>query len=672
MALVNPNIAMSFRQPEFRPRNALAEYAQVQQIMGGQRQAEVADMQLESLRRERDALGQIQAAIVAKGGPPDLGAAADAMIRTGRPEYLTQGMAIQTALRNQRNAEAYFKRYGGGAAPAAAATPANAMVAAAAPAPQGELVAAPMPSPTGTVRNIAPAAAPGAASRAVFNQDAIAGIDSEAQKSISLILDDAAQLRAKADEFRGSVRASGFLSQAEQLENQAASMLAVQKRRASESRFDTGAPATAEQVNAARQALAVGQAPAAADAPAPAGETNLAYLQRQFGTPGGAAGSNALAPAAAPGTNAMVAPAAQPAVPPASVQLASAGTAPGGAVPTAARPAAAAARAAAAAAPDANAARLKALEAQYRLIGNNPELVNEKALVLKQIEDVQATIRAESATPPEAKFMQALGLSLTPEGFAEFEALKQRPGEFERLLSQSRLSRTDQIALIQQRLRKEASHAPGTSVTLVQEKAERGKFGELLVDQYKNISNAASLAAKTLPALDTQAKILDQGFTTGFGTEVKKAGASLLSALGVPEAEKFATDAQTFLAATQQAVLQRQLEQKGPQTEADAQRITQTGAQLGNTVNANRFIIDVAKAQLKRDIDQRNFYAEWRRGPGKGSFDGAEDAWFSGLGGKSLFDRPELKKYLAPAQGAAAAPAATSVRNQADAILQRK
>lgn len=335
MALVNPNIAMSFRQPEFRPRNALAEYAQVQQIMGGQRQAEMADMQMESLRRERDALGQIQAAIVAKGGPPDLDAAADAMIRTGRPEYLTQGMAIRTALRNQREAEAYRKEFGGGAAaPSAAAAPA------------GELVAAPIAPPPGTVRDIAPAGAPGAASRAVFNQDAIAGIDSEAQKSISLILDDAAQLRAKADEFRGSVRASGFLNQAEQLENQAASMLAVQKRRAGESRFDTGAPATAEQVNAARQALAVGQAPV----------------------------TNTLAPAAAPVTNAMLAPAAQPAVPPAGInQLASA----------------------AAAAPDANAARLRALEAQYRRIGNNPELASEKALVLKQIE---AALQAQGKT----------------------------------------------------------------------------------------------------------------------------------------------------------------------------------------------------------------------------------------------------------------------------------
>jgi hypothetical protein len=256
MALVNPNIAMSFRQPEFQPRNALAEYAQVQQIMGGQRQAEMADMQIESLRRERDALGQIQAAIVAKGGPPDLEAAADAMIKTGRPEYLTQGMAIRTALRNQREAEAYRRDFSGGAAPAAAATPANAMVApaaAAAPAPEGELVAAPI-------------------------------------RPIPL-------------------------------------------------------PVTA---------------PAAADAPAPAGETNLQYLQRQFGTPGGAAGPNALAPAAAPGTNAMAAPAA----------------------PTAA--------------PDADATRLAALEARYNRIGNNPELASEKALLLKQIE---AALRGDQNRP---------------------------------------------------------------------------------------------------------------------------------------------------------------------------------------------------------------------------------------------------------------------------------
>lgn len=187
-----------------------------------------------------------------------------------------------------------------------------------------------------------------------------------------------------------------------------------------------------------------------------------------------------------------------------------------------------------------------------------------------------------------------------------------------------------------------------------QEKEERGARGKLLVTQYEGVADAAKLAARTLPALETQERILDSGFKTGFGTDAQKAGASVLAALGVPEAGKFATDAQTFLAATQQAVLQRQLEQKGPQTEADAQRVTQTGAQLGNTPDANKFIVSVAKAQLKRDIAQRNFYDKWWRE--NKTYDGAEDAWFSGEGGKSLFEYPETKKYAAPARAATATP----------------
>lgn len=199
MALVNPNIAMSFRQPEFRPRNALAEYAQVQQIVGGQRQAEVAEMQLEDLRRERGVLGQIAAAISAKDGP-DLKTASLLMMQN--PKTSEQGYNIYQALQRQKRLEDYERQYSGEGTAAPAAAP-----AAAAPAPQGKLVAAPIrPIPS---------------------------------------------------------------------------------------------PVTA---------------PAAADAPAPAGETNLAYLQRQFGTPGGAAPTpaapNALAPAAAPTTNAMLASAA--------------------------------------------------------------------------------------------------------------------------------------------------------------------------------------------------------------------------------------------------------------------------------------------------------------------------------------------------------------------------
>lgn len=192
-----------------------------------------------------------------------------------------------------------------------------------------------------------------------------------------------------------------------------------------------------------------------------------------------------------------------------------------------------------------------------------------------------------------------------------------------------------------------------------QPRKEQEARGAMLVDQYKGISDAARLATRTLPALETQERVLDAGFRTGFGAEAQKAGASLLAALGVPEAKDYATNAQAFSAAMSQAVLQKQLEQKGTQTKADADRIEQTGAQLTNTADANRFIINVARAQLKRDIAQRNFYDKWWKE--NKTYDGAEDAWATGEGNKSLFEDPALKKFApAPAKPApAAAPAAT-------------
>ena len=201
-----------------------------------------------------------------------------------------------------------------------------------------------------------------------------------------------------------------------------------------------------------------------------------------------------------------------------------------------------------------------------------------------------------------------------------------------------------------------ANRAPGANIYLPpQEKAEQGARGTLLVKEYGDISNAAKLAAKTLPSIDTNLNILNNGFKTGFGTETIAAGANVLSALGVPNAEKFATNSQKFLGSATQAVLQKQLEQKGPQTESDAQRIQQTGAQLGNTVQANQFMLSAAKAQLKRDMDQRKFYDSWWKQ--NKTYDGAESAWYTGEGGKSLFDRPELKAYKEPTAETAATAA---------------
>ena len=234
---------------------------------------------------------------------------------------------------------------------------------------------------------------------------------------------------------------------------------------------------------------------------------------------------------------------------------------------------------------------------------------------------------------------------VTEEGKAIYTG-KEKDSEFEQLLAKSNLSENEKMAMRVARAKKESSHAPPISVSYGQEKAEASDYGKLLVENYKGIQAASNLAQKSMPAIESNLAILDKGFDTGFATETKTAGAKVLAALGVKDAEKYATNAQTFLANANAAVLQRQLEQKGPQTESDAQRISATGAQLGNTKDANRFVLNVAKAQLQRDIDQRNFYADWRKT--HKTFDGADDAWNSGPGSKSLFDTPVLKKYAMP------------------------
>jgi hypothetical protein len=219
--------------------------------------------------------------------------------------------------------------------------------------------------------------------------------------------------------------------------------------------------------------------------------------------------------------------------------------------------------------------------------------------------------------------------------------------EFERNLAKSGLPEDQKTAFRIARARKETTFAPAAVVNVsnVQEKAEAADFGKLLVKDYDSVKAAANLAQKSIPALESNLAILNKGFDTGSFTESKVAAAKVLGALGVKDAEKYAADSQAFLANASAAVLQRQLEQKGPQTEADAQRITQTGAQLGNTKAANEFVLKVAKSQLQRDIEQRDFYANWR--DKNQTFNGAENAWFTGPGSKSLFERPELKAYAA-------------------------
>jgi hypothetical protein len=255
---------------------------------------------------------------------------------------------------------------------------------------------------------------------------------------------------------------------------------------------------------------------------------------------------------------------------------------------------------------------------------------------------VAATKGVEGSPEYITAYNESLEKQMTPADKLETKTTIQKLQEYAATLPPN----SPLLAQVQAAIKAEGQ-GRGTSVEVKlpeSQKAEQSERGRALTkDFFENVAPTARNAQKNLPSITSNLNILNKGFETGFGTETAAAGAKVLAALGVQGAEKFASDSQIFLANANQAVLSKQLEQKGTQTKTDAERIEQTGARLGNTKEANKFILTVAREQLQRDIEQRDFYAKWYRT--NTTYDGAEDAWFDGEGSKSLFERPALKQY---------------------------
>jgi len=259
------------------------------------------------------------------------------------------------------------------------------------------------------------------------------------------------------------------------------------------------------------------------------------------------------------------------------------------------------------------------------------ELQNKERLAAAQEATAKAAgVRGEAAMISARAAQERAGQERVPASIREFRAAQAMPEE----------ERTAFYAAKQ-------AGRPSTTVNIDRgEQAETVERGKGYVAHETAVRNAAAAARKSLVGIESAQDVLSKGFETGFGKETLAKGASVLAALGVDKAEKFATDAQKFLQAATERVLAAQLEQKGVQTNQDAQRIEQAGARMGNTKTANEFILDVARAQAERAIAQDKFYRDWLRDPeNKNSLRGAEDAWLNGEGGESIFKSKRLAKY---------------------------
>jgi hypothetical protein len=161
-----------------------------------------------------------------------------------------------------------------------------------------------------------------------------------------------------------------------------------------------------------------------------------------------------------------------------------------------------------------------------------------------------------------------------------------------------------------------AQGAPYSTDFSPQEKASHEAVPLLNKDfiekEYRPAIDAGKSANEMMESVRATRQVMEKMGNTGWGKEAWGNASSVLEGLGISnlKARSAAEHQQEFqsLAMTQ---LQKSLVlQNGVQTEGDATRAAQTFAKLGNTTQANRYILDMAEANAARTVMRAKFYQE--------------------------------------------------------------
>jgi hypothetical protein len=160
-------------------------------------------------------------------------------------------------------------------------------------------------------------------------------------------------------------------------------------------------------------------------------------------------------------------------------------------------------------------------------------------------------------------------------------------------------------------------------------------------DWRKNIAAPVFLQGQTAQkTLDSVSVLRNTDLQTGFGTETKVNIANMLAAVGVKDAEKFATSAQIFQKEGSKALLDRLASQKGSQTERDAITGRETFVMLSDTPQAKDFTLDLAQAMALQDQRKSGYFQKATDMPQvhKGKLGTISTEWSKIEG--SVFDMP--------------------------------
>lgn len=160
---------------------------------------------------------------------------------------------------------------------------------------------------------------------------------------------------------------------------------------------------------------------------------------------------------------------------------------------------------------------------------------------------------------------------------------------------------------------------------------------------YQPVQESAKAADSMLTQVQTFRNI---PIGTGWGTETKAAGANILAGLGIApkNAEMLAANGQKFQQTAMERLWTVLNAAKGPQTEGDAQRASQTFVKLGNTPEANQFIADLAEATANRDKLKAAYYQDaYELARQTGDYGRVDREWRKIQ--RSIWSDPVMKKW---------------------------
>jgi hypothetical protein len=179
------------------------------------------------------------------------------------------------------------------------------------------------------------------------------------------------------------------------------------------------------------------------------------------------------------------------------------------------------------------------------------------------------------------------------------------------------------------------------NVGLNREKSFEKGVGESLAAEYMDVRNAAASANDLLYNIQAAESILGQGLETGALAPAKARIAAIAQGFGIDPGRlglESAETAEAFQGVVMKNLLQELVQQKGPQTEGDAERAMKTFARLGNTPEANRFLLRYGKALALRKQEMADFIDDKvGTSGGAAEYKAARQEWNRRIANRPLF-----------------------------------